>query len=141
MVKMINEERIVHASPEAVWAVMSDIERWPHLLSTIDRVTPLNSAAGGVGARFAVKQPGIPELTYEVTQWVPDKDFTWVARSPGVRTVGRHLISAVEGGAHLRVSLEWQGPLSKVIAVLFGTRTANFVRIEADAFAASAAGE
>jgi hypothetical protein len=138
---MINEERIVHASPEAVWAVMSDVARWPDLLSTVDKVRPLYAAAGGVGSRFALKQPGIPELTYEVTQWVPDENFTWVAKSPGVRTVGRHLISAAEGGARLRVSLEWQGPLSKVIAVLFGTRTANFVRVEADTFAASAARE
>ncbi|MCW3159580.1 SRPBCC family protein [Micropruina sp. KQZ13P-5] len=135
---IINEERMVHASPGAVWAVMSDIARWPHLLSTVDKVTPLDAAAGGVGARFAVKQPGIPELIYEVTQWVPDENFTWVAMSRGVRTVGRHLISAAEGGAHLRVSLEWQGPLSKVITVLFGTRTANFLRVEADTFAASA---
>ena len=137
----INEERIVHASPEAVWAVMSDIARWPDLLATIDKVTPLDAAAGGVGTRFALKQPGIPELTYEVTHWVPNENFTWVAKSLGVRTVGRHLVCAAEGGAHLRVSLEWQGPLSKVIAVLFRTRTANFLRVEADTFAASAVRE
>lgn len=135
----INEETIVHASPQAVWAVMSDIAGWPDLLSTVDKVTPLDSGPDGVGSRFAVKQPGLPELIYEVTQWVPDEDFTWVATSLGVRTVGRHLISVGEGGTRLCVSLEWQGPLSKVIAALFGARTADFVRVEADTFAASAA--
>ena len=70
MVNTISEERIVHASPEAVWTVMSDIARWPDLLSTVNTVTPLDAAAGGVGgyASQIAKLVGVAPMNRDTGQ-------------------------------------------------------------------------
>lgn len=118
---MITVEQPVRAAPAAVWAYVSRLADWGELLPTVDRVTPL--AAPGppaLGSRYAVEQPRLPRLVYEVTAWVPGERFTWVAAAAGVRTVGTHEVSpARDGTTVLRLGLGWEGPFRPVVGLLF----------------------
>lgn len=135
----ITAQRQIRAAPLQAWDVISDVSRWADLLPTVDKVTPQtpkNLGPGGqVGARYAVKQPGLPTLVYEVTAWEPGQGFTWIAAVPGVRTLGTHHITATPGGCTLQLGLSWEGSLAGLIRVLYGRRTQRFVHQEADTFA------
>ncbi|KGN35490.1 SRPBCC family protein [Knoellia subterranea] len=111
----------IDATPERVWEVMSDVERWPEWTETVTAVTRLDSdGALGLGARARVEQPKLPPTEYVVSEFDPGRAFTWLATGPGVRTTARHMITArPEGGAHVRLSVEQAGPLGAVMGRLF----------------------
>jgi uncharacterized protein YndB with AHSA1/START domain len=133
---MITIERQVAAHPARVWAVVGRVADWAELLPTVDRVEQV-SAGGppGVGSRYALTQPGLPRLVYEVTEWVPGDRFTWVAQALGVATTGTHEVVPVAEGSLLRLTLGWTGALSPLVRALFTTRTRRYVELEAATFA------
>lgn len=137
---MITALRQVHADPQLVWQFVGDVGRWAEHLPTVDRVRARTNGEPRIGSRYALKQPGLPVLVYEITSWQPGTGFTWVAAAPGVRTIGTHEIDPTEGGCTLRLGLRWEGPLAPLVGRLFGRRTDGFVQREADTFTALAEG-
>ena len=51
----------IDASQQRVWDVVTDIEAWPRRIETVDEVEALTPAPIGVGSRFRLKQPKLPE--------------------------------------------------------------------------------
>lgn len=128
--------RRITASPERAWEVVADLPRWADMLPTVNAIERVDTGGPlGVGARFAVRQPGLPKLEYQVTEWTPGRSFTWVAKSIGVATIGRHAIEATDEGCELTLSIEWAGPVAGVIRLLYGKKTAGMVNAEGDTFA------
>lgn len=133
---MITTERQVGADPAQVWALVGRVADWAELLPTIDEVEQVSGGGPpAVGSRYAVRQPGLPRLVYEITEWVPQQRFTWVAEAPGVRTRGTHEVGPAAEGSVLRLTLGWTGPLSALVRPLFTRRTRRYVELEADTFA------
>lgn len=132
---MIAVERHVGAEPDRLWGFVGRVADWAELLPTIDDVAPVSSAAPTVGSRYAVKQPGLPRMVYEITEWVPGRRFTWVAAAPGVRTIGTHEVLPEPDGCALRLTLDWTGPLAPLVRRLFTRRTTRYVQLEAATFA------
>jgi hypothetical protein len=123
------------ASPDRLWSVVSDVERWGDRLPTVDSVRPLGSGPTGVGSRFEVRQPGLPRAVWEVTDWQQQgRSFTWVSTAPGVRSTGVHTVADDGGGSRLDLSLEWSGPLARVVELLIGRRAQGMVETEAETF-------
>ena len=64
---------ITHSSVEvavpaaAVWAVYADVERWPEWTASITRIEALDGPELAVGKRFAIKQPRLPRLVWEIS--------------------------------------------------------------------------
>jgi hypothetical protein len=134
-------ERPVRADAKRVWGFVGRVADWADLLPTVDDVSIVDGGpTPHVGARYALRQPGLPRLVYEVTEYVPQEQFIWVAAAPGVRTTGTHTISPTRHGCLLTLTLGWTGPLSPLVEVLFTTRTQRYVELEADAFTALAEG-
>jgi uncharacterized protein YndB with AHSA1/START domain len=72
------------ASPDAVWAVLTDQERWPEWFTTLKSVT-VTSAEMGVGGTRTVSLPGMT-VDEEFIAWEPGRlfAFTGVASKPGM---------------------------------------------------------
>lgn len=123
----------IDATPERVWEVMSDVERWPEWTETVTSVTRLDADSLGLGSRVKVDQPKLPATEYVVTEFDPGQSFTWVATRPGVRTTARHVIEARGySGSRVRLSVEQAGPLGEVMGRLFFTRlTDRYLATEA----------
>jgi hypothetical protein len=86
-------ERRIDAGVDRVWELVGDVEHWDDLLPTMQQVTRLDGGGPvGEGARFEVRQPGLPKAVYEITDWEPGVGFTWVAAATGVRTTATHEI-------------------------------------------------
>jgi ligand-binding SRPBCC domain-containing protein len=132
-------EQSIDAGVDSVWKLVSDLTRWDHMLPTMQQVTRSDAEGPiGVGARFEVRQPGLPKAVYEITEWEPGSGFTWVSSSPGVRTTATHRLRAEQGRTRLTLGITWAGPLSGIVRVVFGAKTRRMVRQEADTFASLA---
>jgi uncharacterized membrane protein len=113
-------EATIHAPVHRVWEVLTDVERWPEWAETVTSVTRLDEGPLTVGSTARIEQPKLPPTEYVVTELAPGKSFTWVATSPGVRTIARHDVEVLpRGGTRVRLSVEQAGPLGKVIGRLF----------------------
>lgn len=124
------------AAPERLWSVASDVQRWGDRLSTVSSVEPLGAAgAMDVGSRFLVRQPGLPKAVWEVTDVQPGRSFTWVSTSPGIRSEAVHAVTDDGDGSRLDLSLEWSGPLARVLERLIGRKALGMVETEAETFA------
>jgi len=123
------------ASPDRLWSLASDVERWGDRLPTVDSVRPLGSGPTRVGSKFEVRQPGLPKAVWEVTDWQQQgRSFTWVSTSPGIRSTAVHAVQDISGGSRLDLSLEWSGPLARVLELLIGRKARGMVEIEAETF-------
>ncbi|WP_181311489.1 SRPBCC family protein [Nocardioides campestrisoli] len=121
-------------SADRLWALASDVERWPDRLDTVDSVRELSSGPTQVGSRFEVRQPGLPRAVWEVTDWQA-RSFTWVSSALGIRSTAVHSVREDHDGASLDLSLEWTGPLTVVMSRLLGGRATGMVEHEAVTFA------
>lgn len=126
----------IAAPVERVWAAVADVDSWVASPS----ITSVERVAGrplGPGSHVRIKQPGMPVIEWEVTSFEPGAEFTWVGRSPGVTTTGRHAVAADGDGTTLTLSVEHSGPLAGVVRALTGRRTLRYIRLEAETIRAA----
>jgi uncharacterized membrane protein len=121
----------IDAPPEVVWSVMQDVERWPEWTASTQRVKRLDDGPFALGSRARIKQPGFPEVEWQVTSIEPGRSFAWETRAPGQHMVGIHRIEPTDSGSRVTLGVRSSGPVAVVIGLLFGGRARNFVEIEA----------
>jgi uncharacterized membrane protein len=122
----------INATPERVWDVLIDVERWPEWTSSMKSVKRLDPGRPfDVGSKARVKQPRLPSLAWEVFELEPGKEFSWDARSPGVTTTARHVIvPGANGGVTVTLSIDQSGPLSWITGLIYGGLTQRFLETE-----------
>lgn len=130
---MINDCGIdIDAPATVVWDVFSDVEHWPEWTASVTRIVALDGPGLAVGKRFAIKQPRMPKLVWQVTEVTPGAAWTWVQRSPGGLTVASHEVAAVsDDRTRVRQRLEQRGPVGAVIGVLMRRMTRRYLDLEA----------
>jgi hypothetical protein len=129
---MISGDIEITAPPQLVWDVFSEVERWPDWTASVTSLVGLDGPALAVGKRFAIKQPGMQKLVWEVTEIDPGLSWTWVQRSPGVLVTARHWVIAQPGGRTLvRQELDQRGVLGSLVGRLMVKKTKRFLELEA----------
>ena len=122
----------IDAARQRVWDVLSDLESWPRRIETVDAVELLTPPPIATGARVRLKQPKLPEGTWEVTVWDAPSYFEWRQRSGGVTNVAGHRVEALEAGrSRLTLTLEMRGLLVPVIGLFYRDLTDRYMTIEA----------
>jgi hypothetical protein len=121
----------IAASPQRVWEVMTDIDRWHEWTPSITRITRLRNAPFAVGTRALSRQPKFPPAIWKITSIEPGKSFTWVSRVPGLRVVARHSVDAASAGARASLSVEIGGLLGGVWARMTRALTEKYLAFEA----------
>jgi uncharacterized membrane protein len=123
----------IAASPELIWSTLSDVERWPEWTRSVSQVERLDAGDFGAGSRARVKQPGMPRLVWEVTEYVPGQVFSWASKAPGVTTTGGHSLVVDQGDrVTVTLTLDQEGFLAPVVWRLTGSRSRRYVQMEAD---------
>jgi uncharacterized membrane protein len=130
---MFTEDRIeIDAPPQVVWDVFSDVERWPEWTASVTSFTGRDGSALAVGKRFAIKQPGLQKLIWQVAEIEPGTAWSWVHRSPGVQVIARHYVTGLPGGRTLvRQELDQRGLLGALVGRLTVKRTKRYLSMEA----------
>ena len=135
------EDSSVIAAPAAtVWAIYSDVERWPDWTASVTSVELLDVGPLRVGSRVRVRQPRLPVAEWTVTEIDAGRWFTWVARGPGIRTTGTHLVVPHGDGARATAILDQGGPLGPVVGFLTRGLTRRYLAMEATGLKARAEG-
>ena len=130
---MFTEDSIeIDAPPQLVWEVFSDVERWPEWTASVTSLVGQDGTALAVGKRFAIKQPGMAKLVWEVTEIDPGSSWTWVQRSPASLVSARHdVIAQPDGRTLVRQQLDQSGVLGALVGRLMANKTKRFLRLEA----------
>lgn len=110
-------EDVIHvdASPEVVWAVTRDVERWPEWTPTVTSVTRVDRGAFGLGSVARIKQPLQPESEWVVTEFADGRRFAWETRRRGLRMTGTHEISPDGAGTTSVLRVEAQGAVAVLL--------------------------
>ncbi len=131
---MLTEGSVEIAAPAAtVWSVFSDVERWPEWTASVERLVALDGPGLDVGRRFAIKQPRLPNLVWQVTDVDPGAGWTWRQGSPGGVTIAVHeLVVTSPEHTLVRQGIEQRGPVGVAVGVLMRGLTRRYLRLEAD---------
>jgi hypothetical protein len=130
----ITAARSTAHSADALWATLEDIDQWAQWLPTVDSVARVGGpGVPGVGVAYELEQPGLPKATWTITDWRPGVGFTWESRRPGVLTIATHELVGESAGARIELDIKWKGLLGRGVRMAFGAKTANFLRLEAEA--------
>ena len=121
----------IDAQQQRVWEVLSDLKAWPKRIETVDVVELLTPAPLVVGSRVRLKQPKLPEGTWDITVWDAPSYFEFRQKSAGITSVAGHRVEVLEGGrSRLTLSLDMRGPLIP-IAMFYRGLTNRYMATEA----------
>jgi hypothetical protein len=117
--------------PSRLWAVLSDVESWPEWIEVYEEVRRTTSGPLAQGEQVHVKQKGLAAGDWTVTELDEGHVFAWTSRQPGVRIVGRHVVSPEpDGGSRLTLELEMSGWLSGPVGAVLGKKSRSYVDLE-----------
>lgn len=123
----------VETSQQRVWDVLSDLEAWPQRIETVDTVELLTPAPLAKGSRVRLKQPKLPEGTWDITVWDAPSYFEWTQRTSGITSVAGHRVDALgEGRARLTLMLDMRGFLIPFVALFYRGLTNRYLSLEAE---------
>ena len=103
----------IEASPQQVWEIYADVERWPEWTASVTSVERLDTGPLAVGSRARVRQPRLPTATWTVTELVEGSHFLWEAKGLGLTTVGGHIVEADGDGATAMARLDQPAAISR----------------------------
>ena len=97
----------VHAPPESVFQILSDINSWPEWQGDIRVYTAGNP---GPGFKFKWSDSGMP-IYSKITSWKPNHELEWVSKSLWLKSITRWTIEMQEDGTliHCEVTIEGFG--------------------------------
>ncbi len=122
----------VAASPDRVWQVLVDVERWPQWTDSVSSVRLLDAGPLAVGSRVEISQPRIPTGTYTVTALEPGSAFTWEQRQPGSSVSAHHECAPLpDGGTRVELRVVMSGAVGGVVGRLYRRLTERYLATEA----------
>ncbi len=121
----------IYAPRARIWDMLSNLQRWPDLMESIEAVQRSDTAAMGVGSRVRIKQPKLPATQWTITSWKPGKSFTWESTSFGLRVIARHRIVEAPSACKLELDLQLDGWLAPVVGALVGRVIRRYMAMEA----------
>jgi uncharacterized membrane protein len=123
----------IDAPQQRVWEVLSELEAWPQRIETVDVVEVLTPPPISRGSRVRLKQPKLPEGTWDVTTWEAPSYFEWTQKTGGATSVAGHRVEALaEGRARLTLTLDMRGFLIPIIALFYKGLTNRYMAREAE---------
>src|SRR6188472_3056911 len=122
----------IDAPHRRVWDVLTDIEAWPQRIETVDTVELLTPAPVTEGSRVRLRQPKLPEGTWDITVWDAPSYFEWTQKSAGMHMVAGHRVEPLgDGRTRLTLTLDMGGLLLPV-AWFYRGLTNRYTNLEAE---------
>lgn len=122
----------IQAPPDVVWAVWSDVERWPEWTASVSRIERLEPGPLAIGHRARVRQPKLPTAVWQVTKLEVGRGFEWVSASPGARVTGYHWIEPQGGGCRVKLGIVFAGPIARLVGWLTRSLSERYLELEAN---------
>jgi len=120
----------IDAPVEVVWAVFTDVERWPTWTRSVTSVELIDGPML-LGAKARIRQPQLPTVVWTVTDWNPGRSWSWTATGPGARTQASHVLTASGAGTIAEQSIVSSGPIGRLLAFVWRSLTRRYLAMEA----------
>jgi uncharacterized membrane protein len=128
---VIFEHSIHIAAPvETVWAVTEDVARWPEWTPTMRSVRRVDDGPFQVGSAARIKQPGMPEAVWTVTELVRGERFTWGGRALRIRMRATHELAPDGSGTRNVLRVEMSGFVAALLSPLLRPAVRRALRQE-----------
>ncbi|MCD2190190.1 SRPBCC family protein [Actinomycetospora soli] len=116
----------IGACPDYVWAVLTDVARWPDWSSSLRAVEPFDGGPLVVGGGVRVRQRHLPDREWRVTELRPHRGFTWRGTGLGSASSFRVRLgrSAQGRGTDVVVDLDRSGWMGSVVGAMTGATSA-----------------
>ncbi len=124
----------IDASPSIVFALNTDIERWPSLTPTVTSVERLDHGPLRVGSQARIKQPGQRPTVWTVATLEPDHCFVWSAKAMGMRMTATHLVEATHNGARNTLRLDISGGGARLLGPVLRRKLQTVLATENEGF-------
>ena len=121
----------IAASPDKVWAVMADAERWHEWTPSVRSIRWLDAGPLRVGSRALIRQPRFPPAMWKVIALDPGRSFTWRSGAPGMWVHAQHSVMASGDGTRAVLSLHYQGVIGELLGRLTRGITDRYLGFEA----------
>jgi len=128
-----HEESIRIAAPPAkVWAVYSDVERWPEWTPVMRKIERLENGPLALGSTARIEAKGGPPSVWTVTEFTDGRSFTWESSARGVKLVAWHLIEADDGGSKVTLGARMTGLMATLLGPFLRSLAKRNVKTEAE---------
>jgi uncharacterized membrane protein len=124
----------VEAPAGAVWKLFIDVERWPELTASVSEARRTDSGPLRVGSEAVIKQPGLPQASWRVTELDEGRSFCWETKVGLVTAIGGHSVSADGQQAVITLTLDQRGPLARLVQAFTGRLTRKNLALELEGF-------
>ena len=122
------------ASPEQVWALFVDVERWPEMTKSISAARRVDEGPLRVGSEAIIQQPRLPKASWRVTELESGRSFTWETSALGITTVGGHIVDAEGQGSRITLTLRMHGPLARLLYAITSRLSRRYLAMEMEGF-------
>jgi uncharacterized protein YndB with AHSA1/START domain len=123
----------IDADPSAVWAALTDVERWPEWTASMTEVVRLDEGPFSLGSKARIRQPKLPVVVWEVVDLEPERAFSWTSKAPGTITRAEHrVVPRPGGGVDVTLTVRLTGLLAPIVWLLTSRVTRRYVRMEAE---------
>jgi uncharacterized membrane protein len=123
----------IGAPADRVWAVLSDVERWPDWNQSVTGAQLLDGGGLRTGQRARLRQPRLPVAVWTVGTIEPGQTFAWHSDAAGLRSLGEHTVEPQGPGAsRVLLRLTHSGALAGLVRLVYGGLIRRYVRLEAE---------
>ncbi|MFF5175860.1 SRPBCC family protein [Micromonospora sp. NPDC000089] len=123
----------IDADVDRVWAVQTDIDRWPEWTPSVRAARRGEDGPFTLGATARLEQPRLRPALWRVIEIDPPRFFAWESASPGVRSRGEHRIDPLpDGRVRVELALVQTGPLAAAVGLLGGGTMRRYLRQETE---------
>lgn len=130
----LQDELLIHAPVERVWALTVDVERWPEATPTMTEVTRLDDGPLGVGSQARIKQPAQSARVWTVTRLDEPTSFEWATTLGPLRLRGGHHLSGEGDACRNRLTLDVEGFGSGLFGLVAGRTLRKAIATENEGF-------
>ncbi len=103
----------IAATPQAVWDLLTDFERWPEWQPKVRSLTLDGPVAPGTVFRW---KPGMATITStHRAAWTPPARSAWSGTATGIQAVHVWRLKAAEGGTAVATEESWDGWLVRAL--------------------------
>ncbi|MEH0842014.1 SRPBCC family protein [Micromonospora sp. CPCC 205711] len=123
----------IAADIDRVWAVQTDVERWPEWTASVRAARRGEPGPFTLGSTARLEQPWLRPAVWRVTEFDPPRFFAWESDSPGVHNRGEHrIVPLPDGRVRVELTVVQTGPLAPLTGLLGGRALRRYLRMEAD---------
>ena len=111
-------EVAIAATPTQVWRVLADIEAWPSWSASFAAIEADDTASEP--SAYRVDQPPLPHALWTITDWQPERGFTWQTRGASSLLAAEFTVTTRGSATHVTQDLHWSGPMAWMARATYG---------------------